>query len=346
VTTNGQTERLVPFTAGDGTELNLINVRGRHAPAKGPVLLVHGAGVRANIFRAPTRRSLVDVLVEEGYDVWLENWRASIDVPPNPWTLDQAAVHDHPQGVRKVVEETGSEQIQAVIHCQGSTSFMMSSVAGLVPQVKTVVTNAVTLHPVVPRLAKAKLRYVVPLAARALRYLDPQWGTRGAPWVLPKALTAYVMLTHRECDNRVCRLASYTYGTGEPTLWRHENLNPPTHEWIKREFAHVPVTFFKQILACVKAGHLVSVDGRRELPESFVAQPPRTDARFAFLTGEENNCFVPESQHRTWEWFDAHAPRRHTYHSFPGYGHLDIFIGQRASEEVFPVIVDELAKAA
>ncbi|MFN2500303.1 MAG: esterase, partial [Pyrinomonadaceae bacterium] len=79
----------------------------------------------------------------------------------NRWTLDEAAVFDHPRAVQKVVEETGADEIQAVIHCQGSTSFMMSAVAGLVPEVKTVVANAVTLHPVVPRLAKAKLRFAI-----------------------------------------------------------------------------------------------------------------------------------------------------------------------------------------
>ncbi len=90
------TERLVPFAAGDGFACNLINVRGERAPDKGPVLLVHGAGVRANIFRARVDTTLVDYLVDRGYDVWLENWRASIDFPPNRWTLDQAALHDHP----------------------------------------------------------------------------------------------------------------------------------------------------------------------------------------------------------------------------------------------------------
>ena len=96
MSTTEHSERVVGFTAGDGMELNLINVTGKRPPARGPVLLVHGAGVRANIYRAPTRRTLVDVLVERGYDVWLENWRGSIDMPPNPWTLDQAAVFDHP----------------------------------------------------------------------------------------------------------------------------------------------------------------------------------------------------------------------------------------------------------
>ena len=50
------TERIVEFTSGDGVDCNLINVRGTRPPTKGPVLLVHGAGVRANIFRAPSAR--------------------------------------------------------------------------------------------------------------------------------------------------------------------------------------------------------------------------------------------------------------------------------------------------
>jgi len=310
------------------------------------VLLVHGAGVRANIYRAPTRRTLVDVLVEEGWDVWLENWRASIDIPHNKWTLDEAAVFDHPRAVQKVIEETGADEVQAVIHCQGSTSFMMSAVAGLLPRVKSIVANAVTLHPVVPRLAEAKLRFAIPPAARVLGYLNPQWGVTGAPGVLPKALHAFVLATHRECDNDVCRLASFTYGVGFPTLWRHQNLNSETHEWLKGEFADVPLTFFKQILACVRAGHLVAVDGRPELPESFVAAPPQTDARFSFLAGESNRCFLPESQRRTHAFFERHQPGRHTAHFLPGYAHLDVFMGQRADRDVFPVIVSELEQGA
>ena len=131
-------ERIVPFTAGDGLKCNLINVRGGSPPTKGPVILVHGAGVRANIFRAPVATTFVDFLVAEGYDVWLENWRASIDLPPNQWTLDQAALFDHPKAVEKIVEETGCEKVKAVIHCQGSTSFMISALSGLVPQVDTI----------------------------------------------------------------------------------------------------------------------------------------------------------------------------------------------------------------
>ena len=89
-------ERTVAVPTADGRTCNVINVRGRTPPTRLPVLLVHGAGVRANIFRAPVDQTLVDYLIARGHDVWLENWRASIDFPPNEWNLDQAAVFDHP----------------------------------------------------------------------------------------------------------------------------------------------------------------------------------------------------------------------------------------------------------
>lgn len=337
-------ERVVPFAAGDGFGCNLINVRGEAAPTKGPVLLVHGAGVRANIFRAPVRTSLVDFLVERGYDVWLENWRASIDLPPNEWTLDQAAIFDHPAAVSTVLEQTGASSLQAVVHCQGSTSFMMSAVAGLLPRVTTILSNAVSLHPVVPRLSALKLRVAVPLVGQLTPYLDCQWGVR-SPTLTAKLITAFVKLTHHECDNPVCRYASFTYGTGFPTLWRHENLNSATHDWIKGEFAHVPLTFFRQMSRSVARGRLVPVEGRPQLPENPVAGPPRTDARVAFFSGTRNRCFLPDSQARTFDYFNAHRRDYHSLHLLAGYGHLDVFMGQDASSEVFPVMLGELERS-
>ena len=336
-------ERIVPFTAGDGMECNLVHVQGDKDPTKGPVMLVHGAGVRANIFRPPVRQTIVDYLVEDGYDVWLENWRASIDLPPNPWTLDQAALYDHPQAVRKVEEITGVSELKAIIHCQGSTSFMMSAMAGLVPQVKTIVSNAVSLHPVLPLPGRAKMKFMLLGVAGLYPYLNPQWGLN-APTLRAKLLSLIVQLTHRECDNPVCKQVSFTYGVGFPTLWSHENLNEGTHEWVKQEFGHVPRSFFKQIQRSVEAGHLVSVEGRDDLPDSFVDQPPQTDARLALIAGEKNLCFLPESQIRTYEYLDSLTANYHTLNVIPGYGHLDIFMGKNASTDVFPIIAKELAR--
>jgi hypothetical protein len=334
-------ERIIPFTAGDGFACNLVNVKGEERPPKGPVLVVHGAGVRADIFRAPVETNFVDCLVQQGYDVWLENWRASIDFPPNEWDLDQAAKFDHPKAVEKVAYETGYDQIKAVVHCQGSTSFMMSAVAGLVPRVHSVVSNAVSLHPVVPDWSVAKSKFALPLVGLFSKYLNPQWGNN-APWVFPKIIHALVNATHRECANGVCKQVSFTYGSGFPALWQHENLNDETHEWLRNEFAEVPIQFFRHIKKCIDAGHLISLQPDNGLPADYLASKPKTKARFAFFTGEENRCFLPESQKQTYEYFDRLEPGRHALHKFPKYSHLDIFMGKDAAKDVFPVMIAEL----
>ncbi|MCE9686112.1 alpha/beta hydrolase [Shewanella sp. AS16] len=334
-------ERTVPFITSDGVQLDLLNVRGRERPHRGPVILVHGAGVRASIYRAPVDTNIVDALIEQGYDVWLENWRGSIAFAPNLWTLDQAALYDHPKAVKTILAETGADSLKAIIHCQGSTSFTMSAIAGLLPEVTTIVSNAVSLHPVVPAWSRFKLQYMVPMVQKFIQYLNPHWGV-DAPDLPAKLISLLVNLTHHECHNPVCKQVSFTYGSGFPALWSHENLNEETHEWLKEEFGAVPLRFFEQITRCVKRGHLVSVQGFDELPEDYTLAPPKTAARFAFFAGEKNLCFLPESQINTYNYFAALRPDYHSLHLLPDYGHLDVFMGKNAAQDAFPLILSEL----
>ncbi|ONH23960.1 esterase [Pseudofrankia asymbiotica] len=338
-------DEVVEVTASDGLPLNLVHPRREQPPTRGPVILVHGAGVNGNVFRPPTRRTLVDVLLDAGHDVWLANWRASIDLPPTDWTLDQAAVHDHPALVKAVLELTGRDSCQAVVHCQGSTSFMMSAAAGLVPEVTTVVANAVALHPVIPRWSRFKISRLAPPVSLVLDGIDPRWGD-GAPRLVEAALVRVVQTFHHECDNAVCHMVSFTYGAGFPALWRHENLNSDTHAWVRTEFGRVPMTFFAQMARCVAAGTLVSVDGFAELPAVFGVEPPTTSTRFVFLRGLRNRCFLPESMRRTYAYFQEHQPGRHRQYALRDYSHLDVFMGRRAAVDVFPIIARELEESA
>jgi hypothetical protein len=336
-------ERIVSLPADDGRPLRLRNVRGERAPRRAPVMLVHGAGVRSSIFRAPVKTSIVDALVDAGHDVWLLDWRGSIDLPPVSWTLDQAARYDYPAAARCIVAETGQTELQAIVHCQGSTSFMMAAVAGLVPQFTTVLSNAVSLHPVVPRWSRFKLDWVIPLCRLFTPHFDPQWGVQ-ARGLVPRFFRALANLTHRECDNAVCKLVSLVYGAGFPALWSHQTISERTHQWLRQEFGFVPLRFHGQMAACVRRGHLVAGEPLPELPPDYLAEPPRTDARFVFFAGEQNRCFLPESQVRTHRWFEERQPGRHGLHLLPGYGHLDVFMGDAASRDVFPLMIEELAR--
>jgi hypothetical protein len=348
MTTNTTTDEVIPFAAGDGRFGNVVHVvrspssgTSPSTQPQGPVLLVHGAGVRANIFRAPVAVTVVDALLDDGFDVWLENWRASIDFQPNQWTLDEAAAFDHPAAVRTVLEYTGHDRLKALVHCQGSTSFIMAATAGLLPEVTTIVSNAVSLHPVVPQLARWKLDWFHRPIRALTRYLDPHWGVE-APDAIAAAITAWVRAVHRECTNTVCRIASFTYGVGHPTLWSHALLNDATHEWVKGEFGPVPLSFFYQMSQCIHAGHLVAANHFAQLPASFGVDAPRTDAAITFLAGQQNCCYLPESQERSFDYFTAKGNGQYALHVLPRYGHLDVFMGKDAARDVFPTILDAL----
>jgi alpha/beta hydrolase fold len=339
MTNSRDADVVIPFTAGDGLLANVVHVvrPGSPEPTRGPVLLVHGAGVRANIFRAPVERTLVDDLLDDGFDVWLENWRASIDLRANQWTLDQAAVWDHPAAVRTVLDHTGADHLGAVIHCQGSTSFMMAAAVGLLPEVTTIISNAVSLHPVIPPSARVKSELFHWPLHLLTKYVDPQWGIE-APDLIAEAIVGWVRLAHHECTNIVCRMASFTYGVGRPTLWSHALLNDATHEWVRGEFGPVPTTFFDQMNRCLRAGHLVPVEGYPELSATIGVSEPRTDAAITLLAGANNRCFLPESQERTYDFLETTGQGDYALHVVPDYGHLDIFMGQNAARDVFPII--------
>jgi hypothetical protein len=348
----GLERRILPVTSGDGRLLTLHHLRrsgadaaGRADGASGPVIVGHGTGVRADLFSTPPlRTTLAEALLDAGHDVWLENWRGSIDLDTCSYTLDQVAVHDHPALVRTVLEETGATSLKAVMHCQASTSFAMAAFAGLVPQVTDVVTNAVTLHVDLTPASARRLRVLVPLLEPAMRGLDPQWAIR-PPGLRTGAYARVAELVRRECDNQVCAVANYTYGPGPDVLWRHENLTPAAHAWISREFGWVPTSFFRQMGACARAGHLVAVDETVDgLPDDLAAAPPRTTARFTLLAGSENRCFLPSGQRRTHAWLNARRPGSAKLEVLPGYSHMDVFFGRDAPRDVFPRIVAALGR--
>jgi len=328
---------IIPFIAFDGFECNLWQLKHNRTKYRGPVMLVHGAGVRANIFNPPNKVNLLDMLADAGYDVFLENWRASTEFQANKWDLDVVAKNDHPAAIQKVCEVSGSDQCKAIIHCQGSTSFMISAVEGLVPQVTTIVTNAVSLHPVVPAWSRVKLDVILEMAGLITDYINPRWGD-DAPDFLSKFFKALVVSTHFENDTTVGKFVSFTYGAGFPALWELENLADETKEWIRNEFGPVPIHFFRHIRKGVHNGSLVSVDGLKHYADA----EPVTNARFVFFAGKLNKCFRSESQVNSYEYFNQLKPGFHKLHVYDTYSHLDIFLGKNAHQDIFPVMIDEL----
>src|SRR5690606_27927250 len=148
--TGRQADRAGPFRAGDGVRLGLTRVdpgeQGRPA-----VLLLHGHTASADMFLLPEVRNLVDVLLDDGYEPWLLDWRGSCRLPYNEtggrYTYDDVALYDIPAAVDHVRARIGDRPLFVVAHCIGSLSLSLSMTAGLVPGLAGVVSQGVFLTP-------------------------------------------------------------------------------------------------------------------------------------------------------------------------------------------------------
>lgn len=353
--------KLVPFEVEDlDFPLNVQRLRltGSGEPEGEPVLLVPGSGVRANMFYGqPVGPSLAEFLLHRGYDVWVENWRASIDFPPNRYTLDQAALLDHPQAVDVVLSETDRArgQLRAVVHCQGSVSFLMAYVAGyLGGKVSHVVSSAVSLFVEVRWPTWLKQRLAVPLVQLAMPWMDAQWGLRSDTPV-GSAFGAIARRMERPCGNPACQLANFMYGSGWDTLLLHKDpegrdwLDPAVHEWAARELGATPMSFIDQICESSRYGHIVPAQPHDpSWPANYLARPkrlpPRTKrARFTFIAGDQNRMWRWQGQEKAAKFMREFHQCPADFVGLPGFGHLDTMWGRQAPEKVFPVIADGLA---
>ena len=294
-------------------------------PSKGPVVLVPGVGTGSAVFMPPNQITLPQFLRDAGYDVWLLDWR------PNgvkPWTVEEVAAADVPEAMTFVASAT-NRPVKVIAHCIGAMAVMLASVRGLLPAVTTIIANAVSLHPCIPRTSYLRMRALLPVSKAFPLFLDPQWGplTRGW-WPTLFRLSARYGL--RGCPNETCKLIRWLYGE----VWNHGQVSESNHRWLIRQFHQVPVSFFQQLGPCIRQGQMAG------LPSPL----PEVVTRCVFLSGLLNRCFLPASQIRSYIWMQEHSCRKdHSLRLFPDYGHLDVFVGKRAFQDTYPTILEELS---
>lgn len=289
----------------DDVPLRLTRLRGG---SKGPVLVVHGVGVWSGMFSLPTvRENFAQYLVRHGYDVWLFDWRGSIQLPVRQFMLDQAAENDFPAAVRYIREATRAESIQAVVHCAGSAAFFAALASGLLPAVRCVAASQVAMHFVTPWTTRIKaFLHLSEALAKVFLYghlyehaqlnqdthdrLTDQFGKRN--------ITAFVHLA--QLARRV-GAQRFDYGPAENRR-RYGTPRPTTY--LDAKHLRIPITF---------------------------------------VSGERNRTFVPRSTELTFEWLcKENGPKRYRRHVVPGYGHIDSFMGANANRDVYPLFLEQL----
>jgi len=330
---------------GDGKVLKLTRYRGG---AKGPVILAHGLGVSSLIFSIDTiDTNLLEYLVAEGYDCWLFDFRASVDLPyaHELWNGDNIAAQDYPAAVAKVRAVTRCATVQVIAHCFGATTFTMSLLAGL-EGVRSAVISQISTDYVVPCYPQRLLAYLrAPqiLEAMGIDVVNAR-ATTADPLrerLLDKFLQLIVPVpwserTHDATSNRITAL----YGR----LYNLAQLNQATvSSGLAEMFGEANIEAFQHLGLLARQGRLLDADGR----DIYLPHLDRMALPILFLHGADNACFKPESTARTVERL-AQVNGRQLYerHVIPGYGHIDCIFGKNAAADVFPLITAHLDKTA
>lgn len=330
--------QLHPLTASDGVELRLT----RHAGgSRGPVLLAHCIGVSSRMYALDTiETNLLEFLFESGFDVWLLDYRLSIDLPSavRPSSFDEVATRDFPAAVARVREVTGAESIQVVAHGVGSQAFTMAMLAGL-QGVRSAVCSQVSAHLRAPLTNRVKASLfshdlLDRLGFDGLR-VDPEPDVDWPERVLATLLQAHPVEGEERCGSAVCRRITAMYGP----LYEHDRLNRATHDALPRLFGHANLRAFAHLIRNLRAGHIVDERGEN----AYLPHLDRLAIPVTFLHGADNACLLPESTRLTASALaERNGAHLYRWHSIPGYGHVDCMFGEHAVRDVYPLILRHL----
>jgi cholesterol oxidase len=325
-------------TTDDGVQIQLTRYK---AGTKGPVILSHGLGVSSLIFSIDTLdTSLLEYLVANEYDVWLLDFRASIELPASRTQFDgdMIATRDYPAAVRAVQAATGAPSVQMIVHCFGSTTFFMAMLAGL-QGVRSIVASQVAIHmKTAPATAIATglhlpqvLRWAGVTSLTALSRAGDGWRER----LLDEALRFYPVTAGQTCQSAACHRITFMYSE----LYRHEQLNDATHAALHEMFGIANIRAFEHLATLVNAGHLVAFDGT----DAYMPHLDRLAVPILFVQGEKNHCFLPESTERTLDLLSsANGSQWYKRQIVPGYGHIDCIFGRNAVNDVYPLMLNHL----
>ncbi len=315
--------------AADGWRLALFRVPpAPGAPDRGlPVLLVHGTATNRQTFML-RGSDFAGFLAADGFDVWVAELRGDrTSRPPDgrtwsrgDWDVDRLAEQDVPALLDHIAAATGHDQVLWVGHSLGGIlgyvtlqSERAAAIGGLVavgsPAAFTHPTDATTrmrgLRSLAPKHGQVGMRSLAGLAKGSLR-LDPD----GA-------------LFH--------------------TMFNSENLGVDAAATFATEgIENIGTGVLDQLTLWAERGHLVSADGTTD----WTAGLAQVQAPALFVAGSVDQIApswtvraayeATGSADKSWLTLGRGWGQRHEY------GHADLFVGDWAFEEVFPVLRDWL----
>jgi len=316
----------------DGWELVLVRYRARAEPAGRPVLLCHGISANGRNMDLDERHSMARWFSAHGREAWTVSLRlggrylgtdgGTSPLPKPGYDYDSLVEQDLPTAVAHVRRVSGAPLIDYLGHSLGGIALY-----GYLGRGGEGIGAAVTLGSVL-RLdlggpADAVLAQVAGL-------LDPVWTVpvKGPSWL-------EIPLEGLVPDN-----------PGQLLLYNPENTRPSTMQRLLAVGTEdVSAGLFRQLAGMLRNGGLRSRDGTRDYRQALagVRTPVLVVAgkrdRLAMVPGVRAG-YDALGGPREWRVIGVESGAR------ADYGHMDLVIGERAAEEVWPLVLDFLDRHA
>ncbi|MBM4389543.1 MAG: alpha/beta fold hydrolase [Deltaproteobacteria bacterium] len=288
-----------------------------HHPGRGPaVLLVHGIASNHRFWDLDSQHSLARWLVDRGYDAWLLDLRghglARRDADGTPqlsgWTVDDYGRHDVAAAVQHIQEVTGRHRLAYVGHSMG----------GMVGGIYAALGGAENLSAMVLVGSPGTFERDAPLVGLAAAGFKAGGATL---WWFETPLAADV----------AAALGPLTPGRLQERIYNTENLSGETER--KLLGAIVSPMFreeMQQLGRMIDNERFESADGQRD----WLAELGGVTVPTLGIAGSRDEIGRPE-------WVRAFVQAMGGPSSFtlvPGYGHVDLGLGERAGDDVFPHI--------
>jgi pimeloyl-ACP methyl ester carboxylesterase len=317
------------FLADDGWRLAVHRYRAKGPPKGAPVVLCHGVGANRYIFDLPGAHSLARFLSKRGRDIWVVELRGSgmSDRPgllysnvPYSWTFDDHLNYDVPAVINQVIVRTGAPAVHWIGHSMGG----MLIQAHLAEQDRPRICSAVTLGSPVD-FSKVRMR--------AVRILSKMRNFLKLTPIPPMPFNGRLVIPVAH------RIPGYLFG-----LFYPPNIDSPV---VKRIIAVGSELIASRKLwldlgRFVDTGEFSNQQGRRYLERLFESPVP------ILIAGGGMDMMAPPNSITT-----AFVPGRdvgkrvcHIFGKASGtvedYGHVDLLVGIRSEQEVFPIILSWL----
>jgi cholesterol oxidase len=340
--------RVYQVDAGDGVQLRLTRYQ---AGRKGPLLCVHGLGVSSKIFSTDLiDRNLVEEFARHGYDLWLLDYRSSIELPYAHlrYTGDDVATKDYPAAVRFIQQAAGVPSIQCLVHCYGATTFFMAMLAGL-QGVRSAAVSQIAIHMKVPFATEIKTTLHAATILDRLgvqtmtAYVDTHEGFLGR--LADTLLKLYPVHSGPRDISPVSRRISFLYGQ----LYELDQLNQRTYDNLHELFGVAGIASLEHFATMIRAGHVVDATGQDVYLRQRTGEDPLKPLAIpiAFAHGERNQCWLPQGTEMTMELLKrVNDPALYERKVFPEYGHIDCIFGKNAARDVYPYFLAHLEKTA